>query len=262
MLRPEASAPCDDDDLHSLRLAGVMSALDMVLDPELDEPVTSMGFIQDVALNGRMAEIAFRLPTFWCSANFAFLMASDMREAVERLEFIDEARVRLVDHFAAGKINRGVAERVGFGAVFAGEARGDLDDIRRAFRERAFLGRQDRLLELLIERCGVETALAGTMTDLERLAGHDAPEIRGAAMRYLAMRRHEGGSTAASDPAFIALTGEPIRPDTYAMHRRASRGVRSAAEANAAMCRIYLEARISHPAPGCEPSRLRDDVDD
>ena len=83
----------------------------MVHDPELDEPVTTMGFIKAVTLKGSTAEITFRLPTFWCSANFAFLMASDMREAVEGLAFINEARVRLVDHFAARKINRGVAER-------------------------------------------------------------------------------------------------------------------------------------------------------
>ena len=145
-----------------------MAALDAVFDPELDESVTSMGFIETVALRGRTAEITFRLPTFWCSANFAYLMARDMREAVERLAFIDDARVRLVDHFAARKINQGVAIGLGFAAAFPGEAASDLGDLRRAFRERAFLGRQDQLLQKLAERCwSVDSMLALSVADLE-----------------------------------------------------------------------------------------------
>lgn len=239
-----------------------MSALDTVLDPELDEPVTAMGFVEAVTLKGGAAEITFRLPTFWCSANFAFLMASDMRAAVQRLGFIDETRVRLVDHFAARKINQGVAAGLGFAAVFAGEADTDLDEIRRTFRGRAFLGRQEQLFRLLAERWSIEAMLATTVADLNAFIGHDDLDIRGAATRYLTMRRHEGVSAAASDPAFITLAGEPIRPETYAAHRRAARSVCRAAEANAEMCRIYLQARISHPTPGCEPEQRKDDDDE
>ena len=248
-----------DDEGEAARLASVMSALDTVLDPELDEPVTTMGFIEAVALNGGVAEITFRLPTFWCSANFAFLMASDMRAAVEKLTFVDEARVRLVDHFAARKINKGVAAGLGFAAAFAGEADTDLDEVRRAFRERAFLGRQERLFRVLTERWSVEAILAVTVADLNGFAGHDDPDIRGAATRYLTMRRHEGLSAATNDPAFITLAGEPVGPETYASHRRAARSICRAAEANAEMCRIQLQARLSHPAPGCESHQREDD---
>ena len=71
----EPSLTSADADRDPARLASVMAALDAVFDPELDESVTSMGFIETVALRGRTAEITFRLPTFWCSANFAYLMA-------------------------------------------------------------------------------------------------------------------------------------------------------------------------------------------
>ena len=241
--------------------AAVIAALDDVLDPELDEPVTTMGFIEAVHMGERAAEIVFRLPTFWCSANFAFLMASDMRCMVERLPFIDRATIRLVDHFAAAKINRGVAAGLGFAAVFSGEAETNLEEIRRSFRERAFLGRQEKLLRPLASRWNVEAALGTTMADLSGLTGHDDAEIRGAALRYLAMRRHEGASTEPGAPAFITLDGTAIEPAGYAAHLRVIRSVRGAAEANAEMCRIYLEARIAHPAPGCGPGDRRDDDD-
>ncbi len=243
------------------RRAAVMAALDTVLDPELDEPVTTMGFIEAVDLGEASAEIRFRLPTFWCSANFAFLMASDMRCAVEQLPFIEAASVRLVDHFAARRINRGVAAGLGFAAVFSGEAETDLDEIRQTFRERAFLGRQDRLLDLLVARIGVDATLAMTIADLIRLSCHDEAELRAAATRYLAMRRHEGAASADA-AAFATLGGGAVAPADYTAHRRMIRSVRAAAAANAEMCRIYLDARRSHPIPGCGPEHSGNEEDD
>lgn len=253
--RGTGSSPDED------RRAAVMAALDTVLDPELDEPVTKMGFIESLTLNGRAAEIVFRLPTFWCSANFAFLMASDMRCAVESLPCVDVATVRLVDHFASRKINRGVAAGLGFAAVFSGEAETDLEEIRRVFRERAFLGRQEKLLRQLAALWSVETALATTMADLDALARHDDADLRGLALRYLAMRRHEE-PVAPQAPAFVTLDGIPVTLSGYPAHLRALRSVRGTAEANAEMCRLYLEARIAHPAPGCEPENRQDDDDE
>ena len=251
--RPAVGSPLERD---------VMAALDTVMDPELDESVAAMGFIERVAIEGRRADVTFRLPTFWCSANFAFLMATDMRLALEHLPAIDTARIRLVDHFASGKINRGVAEGRGFAEVFEGEARTDLAEIRRAFRERALLGRQDKLLRALVRRDGVETALATTMADLDGLTGDRDGEIRAAALRYLALRRHAPRGTEAAAPAFITLEGAQVAPADYMMHLRTLRRVKGAAEANAEMCKLYLEARISHPAPGCEPENRKDDDDE
>ena len=68
------------------REAAVRQALDRVTDPELDEPVTDLRFIERLTIeqDGGVA-IGFRLPTYWCAANFAFLMADDMRRAVGAL---------------------------------------------------------------------------------------------------------------------------------------------------------------------------------
>src|SRR5215470_19730855 len=94
------------------RTEEVWSALDTVTDPEIDESVVSLNFVTDVIVDSRSrVEIKFRLPTFWCAPNFAFLMASDMRDAVAELPWVENVTVGLLDHFSADLINRSVALR-------------------------------------------------------------------------------------------------------------------------------------------------------
>ncbi|WP_051328702.1 metal-sulfur cluster assembly factor [Geminicoccus roseus] len=235
--------------VDAARQAEVRARLDEVLDPELDQSVTSMGFIESVEIEGGVVAITFRLPTFWCSANFAFLMAVDMKAAVEPLAWVDEVRVSLVDHFAARKINEGVARNAGFAEVFAGEARTDLSEIRRLFREKAFLGRQERMLRAWVVLRGVEEALSLNVGGLRELA-HGEGEIRPLALRYLTARLVDGGSIAPDAPAFTTLAGDAVTMERYTQHLREIRRVRGAAEANAEMCRIYLEARYADARPG------------
>ena len=54
--------------------------------------------------------IEFRLPTYWCAANFSFLMADDMRHAVKALAWVDDVSVVLGEHMYADKINAGLAQ--------------------------------------------------------------------------------------------------------------------------------------------------------
>ena len=55
-----------------------------VNDPELDEPITEMGFVERAVMTGDgSVEIDFRLPTYWCSPNFAFLMLDGVRKALD-----------------------------------------------------------------------------------------------------------------------------------------------------------------------------------
>jgi metal-sulfur cluster biosynthetic enzyme len=231
------------------RHAEVVARLDEVLDPELDQSVTSMGFIESIEIQDGIVDIVFRLPTFWCSANFAFLMAVDMKAAVKPLAWVDEVRVQLVDHFAARKINEGVASDLGFAEVFAGEATTNLSEIRQLFREKAFYGRQDRFLRDLVAERGVEVALALTVAELRDLASAAGP-LRPAALRYLTARLVDGGSATPDAPAFTTLAGDAVPVERYTQHLREIRRVRGAAEANAEMCRIYLEARYAGAKPG------------
>ena len=63
----------------------VLDALAEVHDPELDEPITTLGFVAscEVDRDGDV-EVALRLPTPQCAPNFAFLMAADARRVVRR----------------------------------------------------------------------------------------------------------------------------------------------------------------------------------
>ncbi len=64
----------------------VIDALAEVYDPELDEPITRLGFVAscEVGPDGDV-DVALRLPTPQCAPNFAFLMAADARRVVRRL---------------------------------------------------------------------------------------------------------------------------------------------------------------------------------
>ena len=92
----------------------VLEALGGVRDPELDEPITTLGFVASwsVSADGD-AEVHLRLPTYFCAPNFAFLMVADAYDAVSALDGVHSARIVLDDHFASDAINGGVAARAG-----------------------------------------------------------------------------------------------------------------------------------------------------
>src|ERR1700761_5406673 len=101
------------------RLEQVRAALDTVTDPEIDESVTTLEFISRVEVGDENDVcIEFRLPTFWCAPNFAFMMASDMRDAVTEIDWVRGVSVKLLDHFSADLINRGVASKQDFRDAF------------------------------------------------------------------------------------------------------------------------------------------------
>src|SRR5215471_17797574 len=64
-------------------VARLLAALDRVRDPELDEPITSLGFVAACSISADGdAEIRLRLPTYFCAPNFAYLMVDDAYDAV------------------------------------------------------------------------------------------------------------------------------------------------------------------------------------
>jgi metal-sulfur cluster biosynthetic enzyme len=135
------------------REAEVRLALDRVTDPELDEPVTDLRFIERLTVDpDGTVSIGFRLPTYWCAANFAFLMAADMQREVATLPWVRQVQVTLGEHMYAEKINHGLANGLSFQASFGNEASAELDELRRTFLIKAFQRRQEALLRHLIER--------------------------------------------------------------------------------------------------------------
>ena len=136
------------------RVAEVWDRLASVTDPELDESVTELRFVTAVEVDAESrVHIGFRLPTYWCSPNFAFLMADDMRAAAGSLPWVRQVLIDLHDHMYSDTINQGLAEGRSFKATFAEEAaEEDLDDLRRTFRIKAYQRRQEAVIRHLMER--------------------------------------------------------------------------------------------------------------
>src|SRR5260370_2730013 len=132
------------------RQAEIWACLQGVMDPELDESVTDLNFVTkaDVDSEDRVA-VEFRLPAYWCAANFSFLMADDMRRAVDALDWVKGVSVVLGEHMYADKINAGLAKGLSFQETFGAEADGNLDDLRQTFLVKAFQRRHVALLNHL-----------------------------------------------------------------------------------------------------------------
>ena len=133
------------------RVVQVWDRLRTVTDPELDESVVDLNFVTEATIgaDGRV-QIGFRLPTYWCAANFSYLMADDMRAAVAALSWVSGVDLRIDEHMYADKINAGLARSASFEEAFGDEAEGDLAGLRRTFLLKAFQRRQSALLDRLV----------------------------------------------------------------------------------------------------------------
>ncbi|WP_410632269.1 metal-sulfur cluster assembly factor [Amycolatopsis sp. cmx-4-83] len=214
--------------------AAVWAALGTVRDPELDEPLTDLGFVArcEVDDEGR-AVIRLRLPTYFCAPNFAFLMVADAYDAVAGVPGLTGLDIRLDDHFAADVINRGVAARQGFVASFEGEAVDELDTLRYDFVRKAVLAGTDRVCRTLSGRDPTALTLG------EVPPGPDLDRLR-------ARRRELGLPAADDDPLLLdPATGAAIAPADAKRHLAIARLTRTSMEANSGVCRGMLRARYS-----------------
>jgi len=221
----------------------VWSALSAVTDPELDESVTALEFVTALEIEGQnRVRIEFRLPTFWCAPNFAFLMASDMRDAVAELPWVEEVSVQLLDHFSADLINRGVALKQDFRDAFPGETDDDLTDLRKKFLGKAFEGRQELLLRQLLAT-GYDPAWITQVTLRELM--RQPLDARGDGLRslYAFMWRRVRPNAGEQDLAFTTVEGKRLEPDEFRTYLRKVSGVRRNQEFNGLICRGLLAAR-------------------
>ncbi len=216
--------------------ATVLDALSGVQDPELDEPVTDLGFVSALKVEGDAVSVRLRLPTYFCAPNFAYLMVADAREAVLSVPGVRRARVVLDDHYASDEINGGVDEEKGFDGVFPTETEGsDLEELRAIFRRKSFVSRQEQLCrELLSEGC-TPAELAGMLLE-------DIPPS--AAFEKYLERRAELGLDASPDaPLVVDPDGRRVPEGAVVEHLRFARTVRVSIEGNAGLCRGLLATR-------------------
>jgi metal-sulfur cluster biosynthetic enzyme len=235
------------------RETDVWAQLGTVNDPELDESVTELRFVTEVAVSDAGAvRVSFRLPTYWCAANFAFLMAEDMRLAVAALPWVTDVQVTLGEHMYADIINSGIAEKQSFQTAFGDASDGDLEEVRRTFLVKAFQRRQVALVEHL-QAAGheVEALASLSIAALRRLSDTGLVE------RYLDRRRIVAVN-ADDAPAFVDDNGCAIEADSFRSHIRALRRVAVNVEFNGALCRGLLAARFDEAEDKTREPTLRD----
>jgi metal-sulfur cluster biosynthetic enzyme len=216
----------------------VWRALDTVLDPELDEPITSLEFVTSCTVSDDgVATVRLRLPTFFCSPNFSWLMVADAHDAVSAVPGVTRADIALEDHFVAEVINQGVAARAGFVAAFPGEAVEELDDLRATFIRKAALAGQERVARPLVNGGAAPEELAGL-----RL-GEVPPS---ADLDRLRTRRSQVGLPHGDDaPLLLHPDGEPVTAAQVPLHLRRARLTGVSIEANGGTCRDLLEKRFA-----------------
>ena len=221
----------------------VIAALDTVYDPELDEPITTLGFVSSCVVTAAGdVSVRLRLPTPQCAPNFAFLMGADARAAVRRLPDVREVTIVLEDHYTGEEINAALGRGDDFESAFPGETAGSLDALRELFQRKALLGRQARVCQALLEEDGAtpETVVA------RRFADH--PESPDAA-RVAALRAALGLPHDPDAPAIIAGDGASLTVSDLPTWLRRARLVSLSLEANGGMCRDLLRARYGNSEP-------------
>ena len=150
----------------SVTEAEVRAALGTVVDPELDEPITDVGFVRSVSVEGRAVEVHLRLPTSFCAPNFAWLMVSDAHDAVSAVPGVESVVVELDDHHDSDLINRGLAAGLGYRGTFGHEAEESLDELRATFQRKAHTAAMERALTALLRTDPTVDVAALTLGDL------------------------------------------------------------------------------------------------
>jgi metal-sulfur cluster biosynthetic enzyme len=216
--------------------ARVLAALGTVYDPELDEPITTLGFVGScvVTAEGDVG-VRLRLPTPQCAPNFAYLMAADARAAVRRVPDVRDVTVVLEDHYTGDEINAAVGRGDGFASAFPGETAGSLDTLRELFQRKALLARQARVCQTMLDGgASVEGIAERRVADLPDTAD---------AVRVAALRAALGLPCDDDAPALIAGDGAALTASELPMWLRRARLVSLSLEANGGMCRDLLRTR-------------------
>lgn len=220
----------------------VVDALATVTDPELDQPITELGFVRSVVLDDDGVVVRLRLPTAFCSPNFAYLMASDAVDALRLVEGIGKVRVLLDDHHDSDKINAGLAADAGYRGTFGSEAEDSLVELRETFRQKAHIAALERSIAAHLKNTGESVDRIHTLTlrDL-RNEKHTMALLR----RRIAI----GLSICPNSLVFVDESGKPIPREQIPIKLRFAKSVRISMEGNAHFCRGLLATRYSDTEP-------------
>jgi metal-sulfur cluster biosynthetic enzyme len=180
----------------------VRAALHAVVEPELGRPVTALGFIEGVVIDGGRVHVRLRVPPFFDRDRYGWLIRSDADAALRSLPWVEATDVCFGDPGAPPTDD------------------GRRDEVRRA----AFLHRQYRLVRELLDR-GLRRS------ELSRLRLGELPPTAETAV--LLRRRHELGLLVDADaPVVVTETGAPVLPDEMDDHVARLRAATAASAAD------------------------------
>ena len=234
--------------------AEVRAALGTVVDPELDEPITDLGFVRSVAVSGSDVEVHLRLPTSFCAPNFAWLMCSDAHDAVAAVPGVGQVVVQLDDHHDSDLINRGLAAAAGYRGTFGHEAEESLDELRATFHRKAHTAAMERALTALLR---ADRSL--TDADVHALTLGDLPAGEPTTAALLRRRATLGLPVDDAAPVLVAADGSRPSPAEAPLFLRKARSVRISVDGNAHFCRGLLATRY----PGADADQApRPSIDD
>lgn len=225
-----------------LKINEVYKCLDNVYDPELDQSLADLGFIEKVDVKEELVEVAFRLPTYWCSPNFAYIMAEDVIKEIKKLSWVNRIEVELIDHSEAEKVSYGATAGRSFDEMFPDMSDGSgLQEVRNIFKRKAFYARQDRLIRYLLKNgWSKESILSMDQAVLDILI-EDDKQTKELAERYADIRDYFQLSH--GNHVLTTHEGEIIdreQMDNYLLHTRKDR---MTMEFNSHYCQGLLQTR-------------------
>ncbi len=220
-----------------------------MLDPELDEPITDLGFVRSVEVDGDGdVEVHLRLPTSFCSPNFAYLMASDAKDALRRCRGRGTSSSSSTTTTTPTSSTPGSPPTPATGARSATRPSTSLDELRATFRRKAHTAAVERCLTALLR------------ADPDRPGGRSATVALGDLPPDARPRRCCGaGRRSASRPTPTPLVlvdhtaGYAARRVPMALRR--ARSTRISIDGNAHFCRGLLRTR--YPGSGDDQAAAR-----
>ncbi|MFI6681066.1 iron-sulfur cluster assembly protein [Kribbella sp. NPDC050470] len=228
----------------------VLAALSTVLDPELDEPITDLGFVRSLGIDDAGVTVRLRLPTSFCSPNFAYLMASDAQDALHRIDGLGRVVVQLDDHHDSDKINAGLAADAGYVGTFGVEAETSLDELRAIFRRKAHTAAMERSAAALLRDTDLQ------VDELHRITLADLPD--GPSKEALVRRRVAIGlGVEPGDPVVVDEYGGALEPAAVPLRLRFAKAVRISIEGNSHFCRGLLATRYADTGTSTRITNLR-----
>jgi metal-sulfur cluster biosynthetic enzyme len=237
----------------------IRARLDRVTDPELDESIVDLNYIDRIDIGGEEVTVEFTLPTAWCSPAFAWMMAVDARDELESLDGVERAEIRLRDHMHEAEINEGVNGRQSFEASFP-DADGEVRSIRATLDDKARLSRQYAAVETLLD-AGVSPDQLCSLTpadvDIESNPRRDgarasvyladgsfAVTVDARPLdRYLCKARSVGFVDGDDDVLFRTPEGDPIAPDEFELVHRRGRLAQTNMTGQGGVCDALNESR-------------------